>query len=134
MKNILLVEPAYKTKYPPLGLMKISTYHKQAGDQVQFVRGIDDQHDLKNIDIVYITSLYTYEADKVIDTVNFYKGACSNAEINVGGIYATLMPDHLEKKTDIRPHVGLWMDVEFLPPDYSLVPNHPYSKEKEFHR
>ena len=40
-RNILLVEPGYKTKFPPLGLMKISSYHKKLGDNVKFVKGID---------------------------------------------------------------------------------------------
>lgn len=38
-KKILLVEPNYKNKYPPMGLMKISTYHKQLGDKVLFYKG-----------------------------------------------------------------------------------------------
>jgi hypothetical protein len=127
MKKILLVEPAYKAKYPPLGLMKISTFHKQAGDEVQYVKGLDDSLPLKSFDVVYITSLFTYEAAEVIRTVNFYKDMCPNADIMVGGIYASVMPDHVKANTGIEPHVGLWMDVEFLPPDYSLFPDHRWS-------
>ncbi|MFC1828047.1 hypothetical protein ACFL0O_00360 [Thermodesulfobacteriota bacterium] len=126
MQKILLVEPFYKSKYPPLGLMKISTYHKRAGDSVAFVKGIKTNIPLKDFDKVYITSLYTYEADKVTREINFYKDKCTNAEIVVGGIYASLMPEKVQADTGIKPHIGLWQDVEFLPPDYSLIPNHPW--------
>lgn len=37
--NILLVEAEYNDKYPPLGLMKISTFHKLKGDNVIYQRG-----------------------------------------------------------------------------------------------
>lgn len=40
--KILLVEPNYKNKYPPMGLMKISTYHKGRGDEVTFYKGVMD--------------------------------------------------------------------------------------------
>lgn len=38
-RNILLVEPGYKNKYPPIGLMKIATYHRMLGDNVRFYKG-----------------------------------------------------------------------------------------------
>lgn len=43
-RNILLIEPNYRNKYPPIGLMKISTYHRILGDNVQFFKG-----DLKDL-------------------------------------------------------------------------------------
>ena len=39
MRDILLLEPPYRNKYPPIGLMKISAYHKQLGDKITFYKG-----------------------------------------------------------------------------------------------
>lgn len=39
MRKILLIEPNYKNKYPPIGLMKLATYHKMLGDKVVFYKG-----------------------------------------------------------------------------------------------
>jgi len=39
MADILLIEPRYKNKYPPIGLMKIATYHRMLGDTVEFFKG-----------------------------------------------------------------------------------------------
>jgi hypothetical protein len=38
-RKILLIEPNYKNKYPPIGLMKIATYHRNLGDDVKFFKG-----------------------------------------------------------------------------------------------
>jgi hypothetical protein len=43
-RKILLIEPNYKNKYPPIGLMKIATYHRNLGDDVKFFKG-----DLKDL-------------------------------------------------------------------------------------
>ncbi|MCP1383680.1 hypothetical protein [Runella salmonicolor] len=44
MRNILLIEPNYSNKYPPIGLMKIATYHRMLGDKVRYFKG-----DLKDL-------------------------------------------------------------------------------------
>ncbi len=38
-RNILLIEPNYKNKFPPIGLMKLATYFKSLGDNVVFYKG-----------------------------------------------------------------------------------------------
>lgn len=44
-KKVLLIEPDYKNKFPPIGLMKISTYYKNLGNwDVSFYKG--DLHTL----------------------------------------------------------------------------------------
>ena len=102
MKNCLLVEPDYKVKYPNLALCKISTKLKQDGHNVTFYKG-KLKRNLDNWDIhydyIYITSLFTYESDVVIDTINYYKRCFKSSEIIVGGIFATLMPEYLKEKT-----------------------------------
>jgi len=37
--HVLLVEPSYYTRYPPLGLLKLASYHRNRGDSVELVRG-----------------------------------------------------------------------------------------------
>ena len=49
--KILLVEPDYKNKYPPMGLMKLATYHRDRGDDVEFFKG-----DLKKLFLDRLTN------------------------------------------------------------------------------
>ncbi|RLF04070.1 MAG: hypothetical protein DRJ64_07475, partial [Thermoprotei archaeon] len=132
-KNILLVEPAYDSSYPPLGLMKISTWHKRKGDNVLLIKDVvhDPALDLfeknekcykrfkRHYDIIYITSLFTYQAHHVLESVRYYKNRFPKAQIKVGGIMASLIPEYIQRETGIKPHVGLLRKVENCPPDYS---------------
>lgn len=43
-RKVLLIEPNYKNKYPPMGLMKLATYYRMMGDDVRFFKG-----DLKDL-------------------------------------------------------------------------------------
>jgi len=38
-REVLLIEPNYKNKYPPMGLMKLATYFRERGDNVRFFKG-----------------------------------------------------------------------------------------------
>lgn len=48
-RNILLLEPNYRNKYPPIGLMKLATYHRKLGDNVVFYKGDLKQFVLEDI-------------------------------------------------------------------------------------
>lgn len=49
-RRVLLLEPNYKNKFPPIGLMKLATYFKLRGDDVVFYKG-----DLKDFVVRQIT-------------------------------------------------------------------------------
>lgn len=119
-RKILLIEPAYKAKYPPLGLMKISTYHKD--DEVEFHKGTNSSLRDREWDIIYISTLFTFQWKKTIETIRFYqRGKQKNKNnIKVGGIMASLLQKEVENETGIMPHFGLWDEVDKLPPDYKL--------------
>jgi radical SAM superfamily enzyme YgiQ (UPF0313 family) len=119
-KRVLLIEPSYKVKYPPLGLMKISTFHKQHGDEVVFYKGTRAEVRDQKWDIIYIATLFTYQWNAVIRTIKFYQRSRYACDIKVGGILASLLSEDLEQETGIKPRVGLWEEVDRLPPDYKL--------------
>lgn len=123
MTNCLLVEPDYKTKYPNLALMKISTKLKQEGKTVTYIKGIKPRvlNDDEEYDEIYITSLFTYESEKVLQTVKFYKQRYKHAKIMVGGIFATLNAKLVEKETGIKPFLGYSKELDMVKPDYDLT-------------
>jgi len=124
--KVLLVEPPYKRILPPLSLMKFSSYHKNRGDRVKFFRG-EPWFQNWNPDRVYVTSVFTWDIYKVINTVKACQFAFPKADIRVGGLAATVMADKIKNATGISPHLGLSKLVEDCRPDYSLFPDLPYS-------
>ncbi len=65
-KKVLLVEPGYNNKYPPIGLMKISTYHKMIGYNVNFFKG-----DLKDLILSDITTTAIRKLSKIENNVDW---------------------------------------------------------------
>ena len=132
---ILLLEPAFKNKYPPLSLMKISTFHQNLGDKVYFRKG--PSNDLpKDIiwDRIYISTLFTFEWTKTREIVDFAMNQhISPEKIYIGGGMATLKSDLLREyapQTNIirgllnKPGLlNLPGDemIDSLTPDYSIL-------------
>src|SRR5581483_785186 len=156
-KNILLIEPGYKNKYPPLGLMKIAQYHGPNGkcDRVKFIKGEDRSVLTEAWDRIYVTTLFSFEFNRISQSINFAKAAAGGQtdKIFVGGIAASLMHDRFVREESWRgirfikgllgqpPAVALRLDefseelysedrlgvpIEDLPPDYSILEQIPY--------
>ena len=93
MERILLVEPNYKNKYPPIGLMKISTYFKTSGNFVLFHKGLLPQIEAMSFDKVLITTLFTFDFEMCVEAIRYYIAIVGIEKVFVGGIAATIMPD-----------------------------------------
>lgn len=122
-RNILLVEPNYKTKFPPLGLMKISSYHKQLGDKVQFVKGVSQKAAYEYWDRIYVTTLFTYNWKVTVDTILYYKKLVRGdlSRLLVGGIMSSLEPEALWQETGIVPKTGVLSYPNALDNDNDLI-------------
>ena len=62
-RKILLVEPNYKNKYPPMGLMKIATYYRMLGDDVTFFKGDLRELVLEDTYNLLLAQLYANDAN-----------------------------------------------------------------------
>lgn len=204
-RKVLLIEPNYKNKFPPIGLMKIATYFRLRGDDVVFFKGelreflldwltnlciekivsIDDninwrlkgdkikqyiktgkQDDFRAIhieqsnyevllypwidqyrkeyrsgklsneskfDYVCVTTLFTFYWKITIETIEFAKTIVKDlANLNVGGVLASIQPEEIYNETGIMPHCGtlhskgdIDLDnpyiIDELPLDYSIL-------------
>jgi hypothetical protein len=122
-KNILLIEPGYKNKYPPLGLMKIAQYHGPQGksDNVKFIKGQDKTVLDTCWDRIYVTTLFSFEWKKISEAIDFAIEAAGGQSNNVfvGGIAASLMHESFVQEKR-------WAGVRFIkgllsqPPAQSL--------------
>jgi len=119
--KILLVEPSYYTKFPPLGLLKLASYYRSRGNQVKLVRGLHEDLGFKP-DQIAITSLFTYAWKQVHEAIDFYHNKFSTAKMKVGGLYASLMSERLKSAFPfIDVNVGLFEEADKYLPAYDLL-------------
>jgi len=155
--RILLLEPGYLNKYPPLGLMKLAAYHKESRDRVVFVKGgkltplLDEPWDR-----VYVTTLFSFEWKRTAAAIDLAIQAArgQTERVFVGGIAASLMHEEFVREPswagvrfikgllDGPPAVALQLSVEDcefgaddvsgtpieeLTPDYSILDDIDYT-------
>ena len=131
--KILLAEPPYRTDYPPLGLLKISRFHKERGDSVDFVKGLSAGHASLRWDRVYVSSLFTCNWTSVVRTLRFYSPAVEkpSRDLFAGGPLASLLGHELERAVSCRAVKGIidsaarigleGGDIDALLPDYNII-------------
>ncbi len=119
--NVLLVEPDYYSRYPPLGLLKLASYHRSRGNRIRLIRGINKNLDFSP-DKILITSLFTYAWQPVHKAVEFYHEQFPEANMEVGGIYASMMPNRIRSFYPfIKVHIGLYNAAEQYLPAYDIL-------------
>lgn len=99
-------------RYPNLPLMKISAYHKQQGDHVEWYQPLFSGH----MDRVYMSKVFSFTPDYeyVIDADEVIKGGTGYAISMKGG------REIFDKSKD-KP---LPNEIEHIYPDYSLYPEY----------
>lgn len=137
----LLVEPDFPISaksrnhknFMPIGLLKIASYLQSQNHNVKLIRGtpktLEEIATIKRFkpDEIWITSLFSYWAKFVRDSVQFYKSIFPKSTVKVGGIYASLLPiEEVKKYTGCdEVHQGVIPEVEkyieSFPPRYDLL-------------
>ena len=114
-KRILLMEPGYRNKYPPLGLMKLAAYHKARGDYVQFAKiGFGNGHDVPPLlqapwDRTYVTTLFSFEWKRTAAAIDqaIQVAGMQPERVFVGGVAASLMHEQFQNEPR-------WAGVRFI--------------------
>ncbi|MBA7534034.1 hypothetical protein ES705_26280 [subsurface metagenome] len=124
MKNILLVEPLKEKTWGKnnqyLGLLRIATLQKNRGNKVEYVIAPDVPSFYP--DEIFVTSLFTYWYDKVWETIKIYKTMFPKAKILLGGIYATISPEHAKGSGADEVIIGEYENARNYFPDTSILP------------
>jgi hypothetical protein len=138
VEKILVVEPEYENKFPPIGLMKIASYHRAKKDYVEFYKGKAPYNTIKNFNRVYITSLFTFYYDMTADTVRHYLNYMHKDYVYLGGISATLLKEKYRKELGIDNVIGGQLtnssllgykdsiNIDQLPLDYDILDDVQY--------
>lgn len=82
-RNVLLLEPNYKNKFPPIGLMKLATYFRLRGDNVVFYKGDLKEfliNDIANDCVIKLSQIdssinWKLRSDKIANYIRYRRNA-----------------------------------------------------------
>ena len=134
MKKLLMIDPAFphppKSKNHqnvlPIPLLKIGALYQDHGWDVKLIRLSENSDPIDyNPTEIKITSLFTYWSKYVIDAVEWARKYYPDVPIEVGGIWASLMPDKCKELTGADVYVGIHPEAEKYEADYSFLSEEP---------
>ncbi|BEV05946.1 radical SAM protein [Chryseobacterium gambrini] len=102
-RKILLLEPNYSNKYPPIGLMKLATYHRVIGDDVRFFKG-----DMKDFVIETIYEKCLAKLTQIHQKVN-WKLYEKEIKLYIKTKKNSVLDDLLNEKED-QPIIKQWLE------------------------
>lgn len=137
VKKVLLIEPKFlaraktRQKNYSIALVKIGSYCQLNDIEFEYQRLSSNKLPDSSFDpeLIFISSLFTYYADKVKRTVKLCRKKYPKAKIVVGGVYANLMPEHCQEYTkpdyvisSVIPEVeDIPLDFSFVDSDYQII-------------
>ena len=133
------------SNFLPIGLLKIASYLRTKDINVELIRYehkeekkqdtsqttlfpiVNVEENVDKIvydtpDLICVTSIFTYWSKYVKDAVQHFKNKYPDVPVIVGGIYASLMPQHCKEYTGCDDVIfGTIDEAEKLIPAYDLV-------------
>jgi len=122
--NYLLVEPKFGRTWGKnnqhVGLLRLATWLQRQGHIIEYVRAPD----LPTVepDEIYVTSMFTYDYRAVWEAVRHYKFLYPESKVTLGGVYATLVPEHAKQSGADEIFIGQHQKAKYCPPDPSVLP------------
>ena len=121
--NILLVEPKMPRSWGAnnqfVGLLRIANWLNSTGHNIRYVQSPTIPPGFTP-DEIYVTSMFTYHYKAVWEAVKFYKFMYPLAHLKLGGIYASLCPEHAKGSGADEIFVGQHPEAMHYPPDPTL--------------
>ena len=118
--RVALIDPVPTNKVYPVALLKIGAMLRGQGHLPRLYSGRLPA--AGESDAIWMTTLFTYDIPKVLGMA--LEAQRRAPEVRIGGVAATLLPEHFEKR-GLHVHRGLMPEAEAQSPDYSLLPERP---------